>query len=344
MATRINPGEPPLVSVCVPVYDTEPYLERCLLSAAEQDFDRFEIVVVSDASRGKDARGRNAKKIVKAVQKECGKARKLKGLPAVPFNFVECNQNRGILETRRTLLYEARGECVAFLDSDDEFLPGALAALYKARVEYGADIVHGEFISGDYDASGVFKADAVTKCGAIYHGVLNKNQIARSWSAGAFNGNVIGKLFSRQLLLAAFEKIPYTECTMAEDFVTFFYLSVHAARYVGIKDKVYQYRVTTGISSGRKIDNMRRWKMVCSAASAFADVSLMVNDIKAQGILADEDIERLGKVTMSYVANSLRQLRGLVVPELQEEAYAMLCEYWGEDFVRNVDAAIGRAN
>ena len=219
MATRINSGEPPLVSVCVPVYDTEPYLERCLRSAAEQDFDRFEIVVVSDASRGKDARGRNAKKIVKAVQKECGKARKLKGLPAVPFKFIESNQNRGILETRRTLLYEARGECVAFLDSDDEFLPGALAALYKAQVEYGADIVHGEFISGDYDASGVFKADAVTKCGAIYHGVLNKNQIARSWSAGAFNGNVIGKLFSRQLLLAAFEKIPYTECTMAEDFV-----------------------------------------------------------------------------------------------------------------------------
>ena len=62
----------PLISVCVPVYDTEPFLERCLRSAAEQDFDNFEIVVASDASRGKDARGRNAKKIVKAIKEEVG--------------------------------------------------------------------------------------------------------------------------------------------------------------------------------------------------------------------------------------------------------------------------------
>ena len=342
MATSIKAGQPPLVSVCVPVYDTERYLAKCLESALAQDFDRFEIVVASDASRGKDERGRSAKKIVKAAQKQSDKARKAKGLPAIPVKFVESYQNRGILETRRTLLDEARGDFVAFLDSDDEFLPGALAALHGAALQYGADIVHGEFISGDYDQSGVFVATKVTKCGGIVHGVLDGKQIARSWSAGAFNGNVIGKLISKPLLDSAFEKIPYTECTMAEDFLIFFYLSVHAARYVGIEKKVYQYRVTSGVSSCRPIETMRKWKMVCSAASAFANVSLMIKDIKAQGILTDQDIERMGKVTVSYVANSLRQLRQRVIPELQEEAYAMLCDYWGEDFVRQVDSAMSQ--
>ena len=130
---------------------------------------------------------------------------------------------------------------------------------------------------------------------------------------------------------------------MAEDFLIFFYLSVHAARYVGISQKVYQYRVTSGVSSNRKIDTMRKWRMVCSAASAFADVSLMIKECQAEGILTDDDIEHMGKVTISYVANSLMQMRQRVVPELQEEAYAMLCEYWGEGFVKKVDAAMNPA-
>ena len=82
--------------------------------------------------------------------------------------------------------------------------------------------------------------------------------------------------------------------------------------------------------------------MVCSAASAFADVSLMIKECQAEGILCDDDIEHMGKVTISYVANSLLQMRQRVVPELQEEAYAMLCEYWGEDFVKKVDAAMSQ--
>ena len=88
MATKNKAGEPPLVSVCVPVYDTERFLEKCLEAALAQDFDRFEIVVASDASRGKDERGRRAKKIVKAAQRQSDKARKLKGLPPIPFTWI----------------------------------------------------------------------------------------------------------------------------------------------------------------------------------------------------------------------------------------------------------------
>ena len=122
----------PLISVCVPVYDTEPYLERCLRSAAEQDFDSFEIVVVSDASRGKDARGRNAKKIVKQAQKECDRLRKQKRLPRVAFKFVEHSENRGLIEVRRSLCHEASGLYITQLDSDDELESGALSALWSA--------------------------------------------------------------------------------------------------------------------------------------------------------------------------------------------------------------------
>ena len=53
----------PLISICIPVFETEPYLEACLDSVITQDFLSFEVVVVSDASRGKDSKGRSAKKM-----------------------------------------------------------------------------------------------------------------------------------------------------------------------------------------------------------------------------------------------------------------------------------------
>ena len=47
----------PLISVCIPVYNTEAYLAQCLRSVIAQDFAEFEIVVVNDASCGTDERG-----------------------------------------------------------------------------------------------------------------------------------------------------------------------------------------------------------------------------------------------------------------------------------------------
>jgi len=67
--TDNNPCEHlPSVSVCFPLYDTEQYLERCLRSIITQDYHNFEIVIVSDKSRGHDSKGKNAKQIAVAMQ------------------------------------------------------------------------------------------------------------------------------------------------------------------------------------------------------------------------------------------------------------------------------------
>ena len=119
----------PLISVCIPVYNTEPYLLQCLRSVITQSFADFEIIVVSDSSRGKDGRGRSAKKIVRLAQKECNAFRKQNKLSKLKIHFVEHRENRGILEVRRTLCYEAHGQYICFVDSDDELESGALNLL-----------------------------------------------------------------------------------------------------------------------------------------------------------------------------------------------------------------------
>lgn len=329
----------PLITVCIPVFQTEPYLAACLRSVYMQDFDSFEVVVLSDRSPGKDEKGRSAKKIVRLVQKECDGWRKSHNLPPVKIRFLEHRENRGCVEVRRTLVYESKGKYLAMIDSDDEYMEGALSCLYEAAVSQDADIVHGTFVSGEYDSEGIFHATAETKCGRIFYGTKEGLDIARSWFSGLFNGNVCGKLIEKVVYEKAFEQIPYTECNMADDLLIFFFVGMNARRYVGIENKIYRYRINSGMSSHRKIDTLKKWKMICTSSSVFSIISQWLKEYN-DGLLSPSDIEHLGKVTLSYLANNIRQLRASVIPELQEEAKLMLYDFWGENFVKKVENAL----
>lgn len=329
----------PLITVCIPVFQTEQYLASCLRSVYMQDFASFEVVVLSDRSPGKDEKGRNAKKIVRLVQKECDGWRKSHNLSPVKIRFCEHRENRGCVEVRRTLVYESKGKYLAMIDSDDEYMEGALSCLYEAAVSKNADIVHGTFVSGEYDSEGIFHATAETKCGRIFYGTKEGLDIARSWFSGLFNGNVCGKLIEKSVYEKAFEQIPYTECNMADDLLIFFFVGMNARRYVGIENKIYRYRINSGMSSHRKIDTLKKWKMICTSSSVFSIISQWLKE-NNDGLLSPTDIEHLGKVTLSYLASNIRQLRASVIPELQEEAKLMLYDFWGESFVKKVENAL----
>ncbi|MDE5761000.1 MAG: glycosyltransferase, partial [Bacteroides sp.] len=118
-------GIVPAVSVIVPVYNGEKYLECCLESLSGQSLENVEVVLVNDGST--DASGRMMKEYA------AGHAR---------CHYVE-QENGGLSAARNAGLEHATGRYVAFLDCDD-FLPQeALAKLYEKAVETDADIVAG---------------------------------------------------------------------------------------------------------------------------------------------------------------------------------------------------------
>ncbi|MBR6061765.1 MAG: glycosyltransferase family 2 protein [Spirochaetales bacterium] len=339
----------PLISVCLPVYDTEPVLERCLRSVITQDYPNFEIVIVSDKSRGYDSNGRDAKQIALAMQRECSKYRRAHGLSKVNIYFREHRENRGLIEVRRTLMHESSGEYIAMVDSDDVLEDGALSALAGGLNTDGGeiDIVHGTTVAGVFGEDGLFTPITPNRYGQITYGTLTGHDIFRGWLAGkAMSGTSWGKLIRREVFEQAFAHIPYTECNMAEDFLLFFFISQYAHRYVGIRDKVYRYGVTTGMSSVRKIDTLHKWKMVCSAASVFSVIIQWIEQETAAGRqpLADDEMINIRQRTSFYLQNNLLQLRQTVVPDLQNEARQMLCDYWGQHFVERMEEMIMKQN
>ena len=73
--------------------------------------------------------------------------------------------------------------------------------------------------------------------------------------------------------------------------------------------------------------------MVCSTSSVFTIISQWIESHKIE----DDEVEKIRAMTRYYLANNLKQMKETVIPELQAEARAMLCEYWGESFVEKAE-------
>ena len=120
-----------LISVCIPVFNGEKFLRRCLDSVAVQTFRDFEIIVVDDCSCGCDESGFDCKKICKIFTKQT----------KIKVNYVRHNKNLGCIEARRTAIYEARSKYIFCLDCDDAIKPNTLELLYNKATENDFDIV-----------------------------------------------------------------------------------------------------------------------------------------------------------------------------------------------------------
>ena len=335
----------PLVSVCIPVFQTEAYLAQCIASVIAQDFADFEIVIVNDASDGTDKNGLSCKQIVQQSKKECAKLRKQKQLPPVPFTYIENRTNLQTVETRRLLIESARGEYIAMLDSDDALLPGALDALYAATnynkdASQSFDIVHAQMQI--YTQKAILPSaleKRLADINAQSSAPLFEREILASFLQNEHSGYLCAKCIRRDVYLRAFGHIPFTKCVMADDLLIYFFVALEAHRYVSIPYKAYQYIIDTGISSSRCISNLTQWEKVCSAANVFTVLYDEISRLPA-GTLSESQMDSIRLRCQWYLQNNLRQLKASVSPELQSSARAMLCDYWGESFVEKMESAI----
>jgi len=124
----------PLISILVPVYGVEKYIERCARSLFEQTYSNLEFVFVDDASPDRSV------EILQRVIKEYPKWDK-------HISIIRHNANHGIAATRNTLLDNCKGKFLLFVDSDDWIEPNAVELFVKKQKETDADVVTGSFIS-----------------------------------------------------------------------------------------------------------------------------------------------------------------------------------------------------
>ncbi|MCI1966794.1 MAG: glycosyltransferase [Oscillospiraceae bacterium] len=117
----------PKISVIVPIYNVEKYLERCVNSILNQSFSDFEVLLINDASTDQSL------KIARSFSKD-SRVRVLD------------KPHSGLGNTRNYGVEHAQGDYLLFVDSDDWIDENTLNNLYAAAIEYRADLVLFNFI------------------------------------------------------------------------------------------------------------------------------------------------------------------------------------------------------
>lgn len=124
----------PLVSVIVPVYNGEAYLEKCIESLENQTYENLEIIIVNDGST--DGTGAVCVRLKKRFDNI----------------HVISTEDAGVSAARNAGIRAAKGTYITFVDADDRLRPRAVEVLYGCISETGSDVAGCRFYSFGNDA------------------------------------------------------------------------------------------------------------------------------------------------------------------------------------------------
>ncbi len=209
------------LSVVVPVYNTDRYLERCLSSLINQTLEDIEIVVVNDGSTD------NSLGIIRNFCDHCENIKEI------------TISNSGISTARKIGIENATSEYICFVDSDDFVAEDFCMELYNAVARNDADC--GE--CGYYSFSDLrmktnyIFGDNLTLCREDFSEIIIKNHII----AGSQPSFMWNKIYRKEIIASCVSD--YGECAL-EDYLFNMQYSAGVTKYVYINKPLYYYRGT----------------------------------------------------------------------------------------------------
>lgn len=212
-----------MISVIIPVYKTEKYIERCLNSVVHQTYKNLEIILIDDDSPD------NCPKICDEWAKRDSRIK--------AFHI----ENKGVANARNIGISNSNGELIAFVDSDDYIESDMLELLYDNMIKENADISMCSYCHND---------DMPEKnCNNI--NVFQYNEFMQNIVSGEYAyGFLWNKLYRRETIGDAY--MPHL--SYSEDMVFNYYVMKNAEKMV-VSDAVkYHYNVNEGSATASKFD------------------------------------------------------------------------------------------
>lgn len=293
-----------LVSVIIPVYNVERYLDQCIQSVLAQTYQNLEIILVDDGSTDRSG-------------EICdGYAAKDKRIRCIH------QPNGGLSHARNEGLRLAEGEYVYFLDSDDWIDSDSLQAMWDCAAQNGAALVF-------FDAVSFFDGDeAIARQTYLRTGLYDADTGLRVFTAlqekGEFHSAVPLLCFRRSFLFE--NNLRFEEGIVYEDMLFTFQAFCLAERAAQIHRALYHRRYRSGsiTRSGPNAGNLRSCCVVYSRSTAFADKhELLYNMAVSRHIIrcAFNALEQYRKLPASQRHTCREQIRELRQNVLAHHAF-----------------------
>lgn len=202
-----------LISVIVPIYKVEKYLNRCIQSIVDQTYTNLEIILIDDGSPDK------CPELCDAWEKKDARIR------------VIHKENGGLSDARNAGMQIAEGTYVGFVDSDDWIHPRMYERMLSALIKYDVDICECEFEKTEKDV------DIVTpkkvKCGQV----ISKMQAMEMVIDQTVQPVVWNKLYKRTTI----QDFPFVVGKYNEDEYWTYRVIDEIKSMIQIKEKLYFY-------------------------------------------------------------------------------------------------------
>lgn len=289
-----------LISVVVPVYNVEKYLNKCIDSLVSQTYENLEIILIDDGSKDKSAKicdkWKDNDSRIKVIHKE----------------------NGGLSEARNVGIDYAQGEYIAFIDSDDWVDKNFIKYLHEKLEKYNADIAASTIIKTykDYNEIQPINREKIrfTSEEALDTLLSGRDFCAVAWNK-LYKKNVIGNI-----------RFPIGK--IHEDEFFSYKVIANANTLVLVPEAIYYYRQRSGSImqkwSTAHLDALEAFKermdFMCkyypklylkSKYSFLISIFFNVKELlDYDGALSIEDIDRVidAKENLKFKKNELTQL------------------------------------
>ena len=311
----------PLVTVVIPIYNTERYLERCVESVLNQTYRSLEILLVDDGSPD------GCPRMCDAFAERDARVR------------VIHKQNEGLGMARNTGIDHATGDYICFFDSDDYVEPDTVAACVAAAVAHRADMV--VFGHTDVTPDGtpvrmriphppkpLFVGAEITA--ELLPASLYTNQNpAKDWELALSSCN---KLFSMAVIRRSGWRFVSEREIIAEDYYSLTELHGHLDRVYILDRAFYHYTVNTAsLSRSFRSDRFERIKGFSAAMITLAD---------GMGLRASLE-QPIRALAFGFTVSAMKQIVAAAVPLKQryEALKQIVCDDTLRQWVCTADRA-----
>lgn len=233
------------ISVIIPVYNREKYIEKCLESVLSQTFADIEIICINDGS---------SDQTLEILQTYANKDSR--------FRIINLKTNKGASNARNIAIKESNSPYLFFLDSDDWIEPNCLELLYKQITEDKTEIAFGAY---NYYSNG-------TKIGDQLQEIINLKS-DKNIDSYRLLITIGGKLFSKNFIIQ--NSILFKENFItAEDFIFNFQCYSYGAKFSTVKQTLYNYDIsaTDSATSSMHIQNSENKALMYFVDSGYFDM------------------------------------------------------------------------
>lgn len=227
-----NPRRKPLISVIIPVYNAEKYVNDCVESVLAQNIMEMEILLVDDCST--DGSSNVCRELASRDDR---------------IKFFQMPENRGPGVARNMALDYADGDYCTFVDADDLIAPDAYSTMIAFAKRHDLDIVRCEMgrfsddnptprhIFNSYQTEQIYSDPADLRQAAL---CVFSNPVREGEKQLNFGGSACSAIFHRRLFEEGGVRFPRRAHMLSEDFI-FCFMTLLRAKRIGLLPKMFYY-------------------------------------------------------------------------------------------------------